>query len=454
MLMSRTAKSLAALLLGATAILADDDKFQLEEFNPALAVDMGQVVRGQLLTTKLDLLPVNRNIVSLSQSAFYGDQWQFKAGLMGIIWWPFSATGLQPHERTMRVEPRLSIAQARRNFGDKESGRFLAFGYFPYKYNPDAKNLGEYLYRSGTYPGLVSTTDGFQLLNHAAYDAYGATLQLQTFGGLVKHTFNVFAEPAVIPIGDLTPAYEAEVNITAFRIGVGAAYNRLISFNKDLVTPKEWDNAYIEVKANDRGISPYKGPYSGAASNVKPLARAGDSIVNVLHHWTHKGVKLMGRASLDLGRLFSDEIAGPDGLRIFTEVAVLGWENQPYYYEKRSQRVPFMAGISIPTFGLLDALSFQGEHYSTPFDNIKDYVETSRPTWKVNFSDTTSHGLKRDDWKWSVYGRKSLGRMLKLHAQVANDHLRLPIFDYSYTETTLMQDPTHWYYLIRLECGI
>lgn len=113
-----------------------------------------------------------------------------------------------------------------------------------------------------------------------------------------------------------------------------------------------------------------------------------------------------------------------------------------------------MAGIGIPTFGLLDALSFQGEHYSTPYDNIKDYVETSRPTWKVNFTDTSSHGLKRDDWKWSVYGRKSLGRMIKLHAQVANDHLRLPIFDYSYTETTLMQNPTHWYYLVRLECGI
>jgi hypothetical protein len=35
------------------------------------------------------------------------------------------------------------------------------FGYFPVKYNPEAMNLGEYLFRSNTYPPLL--VSGFEI---------------------------------------------------------------------------------------------------------------------------------------------------------------------------------------------------------------------------------------------------------------------------------------------------
>ena len=34
----------------------------------------------------------------------------------------------------------------------------LGFGYFPFKTNPDAKDLGDYLFRTGTYPVYVINT--------------------------------------------------------------------------------------------------------------------------------------------------------------------------------------------------------------------------------------------------------------------------------------------------------
>jgi hypothetical protein len=39
----------------------------------------------------------------------------------------------------------------------------LGFGVFPFKYNPDVRNLGEYLYRTGTYPPTMSNTFDFPL---------------------------------------------------------------------------------------------------------------------------------------------------------------------------------------------------------------------------------------------------------------------------------------------------
>lgn len=38
-------------------------------------------------------------------------------------------------------------------------------GYFPYKFNPDATNLGEFLFRTGTYPlYLISNFNHSHLL--------------------------------------------------------------------------------------------------------------------------------------------------------------------------------------------------------------------------------------------------------------------------------------------------
>ena len=50
-------------------------------------------------------------------------------------------------------------AEAVYSFGDLSAPYLqLGFGYFPFKTDPDAKNLGDYFFRTGTYPVYVINT--------------------------------------------------------------------------------------------------------------------------------------------------------------------------------------------------------------------------------------------------------------------------------------------------------
>ncbi|MBW8887488.1 MAG: hypothetical protein JF616_06990 [Fibrobacteres bacterium] len=423
-----------------------------------MALEFGHLVRGEFRTGGTFAEPIrnlglNRDIVFLEQSGSVGKSWSLDAGLMGILWWPYTNTAGPPGTRTMRVEPKLSILSAARALGDGGTSGFLRLGYFPYKYNPDARNLGEYLYRSGTYPGNIVTSDGYQLMDHAAYDAFGTQLHITAFGGALSQDINLFAEPITDPVGDLTPAYEIAYSGPLAQLGLGAALNRGLAFHPSQSRPRDLANSYIEVQADPAaGRAHYVGPFLGA-----PVSVQGDTTqpFRVLHHWTQRGVKLMGRAAFDLGFLLPESVRSPGDLRIFAEAAVLGWENQPYFYEKRSQRIPVMAGVNIPAFRALDLLSFQAEYYDSPFNDTYFYNIGSLPIWKVeNYATRDLDKYKMSPWRWSLYGRKTVNRILDVHAQIACDHLRLRETTTSPTEYELMLYPKNWYYLVRMEIGI
>jgi hypothetical protein len=438
-------------LSGCAVFGAQPDSLAWNEFRPRLTTDFGHVVRGEYGGAELEFQPLNRNTVVLEQSATYGESWVFDAGFKAIIWWPFQNVADNPYLRTIRVEPRLSQVKARRNFGEENS--FLEFGFFPYKYNPDAQNLGEYLYRSGTYPGTVQSTDGFHLMDYAVYQAYGAHARWSHFSGRLSHDVNLFSEPASIPTGDLTPAYEFSAKLPLVQLGVGAAYNRFFSYNGDQTRPKVYQNGYFRVDSvGNPGAVEYEGPYGllPNGSTVRTRIQTGDSTVHALHYYTQRGVKLMARAAVDLGFLVPEAARNPGDLRVFAEAAVLGWEDQPFFYEDRRERIPVMIGVNAPTFRLLDRLSVQAEYYRSRFASSTDYNYHSFPIWTV-LPDYDPDDFKRDDWKWSIYGRKTLNRLLSVHVQVANDHLRLPEFNTNLNSTPLMQSQGDWYYLLRLE---
>ena len=117
--------------------------------------------------------------------------------------------------------------------------------------------------------------------------------------------------------------------------------------------------------------------------------------------------------------------------------------------------MPIMAGINLPTFRLLDLLSFQAEYYSSPFNGIKAYTESSLPIWTVkDYQTRDMDALKVGKWKWSALASKKLNRLLTFNAQVANDHLRLRTFDASLSQYDLTQGPSNWYYLMNMEISL
>ena len=163
----------------------------------------------------------------------------------------------------------------------------------------------------------------------------------------------------------------------------------------------------------------------------------------------------MGRASFDVKPIFGSETSmGTEDLKIFSEVAVLGLENYPFFYEKLGDRIPIMFGINLPAFGYLDIVSFQMEHLSTPFAN--DWYEVvwgglphhHQQNWNA---DSLGH---KDDWRWSILAKKQFANHIGIAIQAASDHFRGIGADYHLSSrTSLTETSRDWYYMGRVIWG-
>jgi hypothetical protein len=175
-------------------------------------MDFGHVVSGynqygNEKTGDRDIaaLPLNRaNVLAIQDIAL--DRMDISVGISALIWWPYDG-GISSDlkQRLINVKPMIPVARARWQFGQPGSlsGSFQV-GSFNYKYNPDARNLGEYLYRSGTYPGFVWSNDGWLLMNRAGSFSHGLLGTLAHLDGHLKHNFSLFMEYQYSPIGDFS----------------------------------------------------------------------------------------------------------------------------------------------------------------------------------------------------------------------------------------------------------
>jgi hypothetical protein len=174
---------------------------------------------------------------------------------------------------------------------------------------------------------------------------------------------------------------------------------------------------------------------------------------------TFKGIKLMARASANLGGLFGMDESAYGPFRLFAEAAVLGVENQPYYYEKIGQRIPVMLGLDIPTFGLLDLVSVQLEYFKNPYpeNSYQQYANTlPQPAFPSGnpalYEANRASGLySEDDLKWSFYLHKNLYQGLDLFLQAANDHFRVQDVNAGPSFTPVTHLKADWYYLLQFQ---
>ena len=441
--------------------------------------DFGHIVSGSNPTANTDvgvnpdisMQPLNRaNFLAIQE--VNGGNFDLAAGISGLIWWPYGGGVTDASERVMNVKPMVPVARVRWRFGDPTAtSAALLVGTFTHKYNPDAKNLGEYLYRSGTYPGFLFTTEGWLLMNRASNYSHGALLSVSQFGGALRHNLSLFMETNYYPIGDFSPGYDVSYTQKWFELGGGMVLNHYLALRPSSLEPKVSDNTYVHLTV-DTGTAAqtidYYGPDTPDRMPVQFLDPSAPGYSKeILHRWSHKGVKVMGRAALNLNSLMPAESRNPEDLRIFGEVAVLGWEDQPLYYEKRFERMPIMFGVNLPTLKLLDVLALQGEYYASPFNNMGAFNSSSLPIWGSAFkqtdpdvSSTTQFDNRGkilivdnhdDDWKWSVYAKKTVNKVMTVYAQAARDHLRLTDGKYAASSVPLTSKPGEWYYLVRLE---
>ncbi|HAO98663.1 MAG TPA: hypothetical protein DCQ83_01315 [Fibrobacteres bacterium] len=391
-------------------------------------------------------------------------------------------------------------------FGDTQKPWLkLGAGMFPYKYNPEAVNLGEYLFRARAYPTTM-TTGGYLLANNSGATLQGFKANYQK--GDLKIDALLTTETEQAPFYDFSLGLVAAYSVAngLLDLGAGVNFQHLIPVKPSRTTNPVQENSYITNPTTGRdyvGNSNYysnaaefyaaradlywqKGTHADTLNAIRDSARAAqytadgttasslyslpDSTRPSIKYYTTSAVLLMARATLDPKKVLALPMMGPQDLKLYFEVDVLGLKNYPVYYEKISERMPIMMGINLPCFRILDLLAVQAEYFNSPWlnntfsfasgnherVNNTPYLPISNDTVlsRTNYNDMTA----KDNWKWSVLAKKTIQNRLTVSFQCARDHLRLPSSKYYYgpqfepNEVTAFKDS--WYWVTQISWGI
>lgn len=193
------------------------------------AFDIGRLESGYDLQsgTDLDGLVLNRTIVDVSLAQQLNEKFLMNVDVGGIFWKAYAPGGVEgPDEKVIKFGP--GIYRANLRYAPREN-LYLDFGYFPYKYNASAKNLGEYLFRTEAYPTIIYT-GGWSWMNDVQYHTVGAKLTWITGEGSFRQDLGLFGEYFNSPIYDLTPAYIATWKPASWlTLGGACALHRFIT---------------------------------------------------------------------------------------------------------------------------------------------------------------------------------------------------------------------------------
>jgi hypothetical protein len=379
---------------------------------------------------------------------------------------------------------------------------YVEGGFFPVKYNPQSMNLGEYLFRSGTYPQTLYS--GFELADKEKL--VGIHLQYTTAWntqGWIKGDFFFTSGFRDAPIHDFSPALILTASPDpAIEAGLGFDYEHLISVDERRTTP-------ATDPENKRNIgTPVGNYYVWLDTNA---ATKGDTVI-----YTFRGLKSEARLTLNPQAYFTSKYLGKEDLKLYGEIALLGLQNYPGWYEKMWERVPIMFGFNFPSYqplaftaipallgGLLtqgsmgakvgraaaygvggavigvglalldnmlnidtkpDVIAMEGEYFANKYWNSTENVWRNRspvpftgvtpPNYADRNTEVGWYEKTDDDWKWSVYMSKKLFKMIRISAQVASDHasrtqfLSGPPSNSKYTD--LVPASYNWYWMTRI----
>lgn len=298
-----------------------------------------------------------------------------------------------------------------------ETSQLARFGLYDFKYNPDARNLGEYLLRSEAYPTVLVSSQGKDLLADAHNRVAGLEYQRRE-ATLFQHTALLYAEMYSQPVYDLNLAYINTLGSEKTNIGFGVAWSRAVKFSGK-------DSSLVKADAEKHWDTI---PHAGL---------------------TTEALKFSLRARAELMSFPQSN----EALVIYGEVALLGIKNEARYYDDVMERIPVMLGVSIPTGGLLTSLVAEYEYFKNPYGDRR--YEVRNKTTPLPVLDDYGANLPnytKDDQRWSIQAHKTLNKWLDLKVRVASDHLRLRSWDGDYATTAPLTRTTgDWYVLGRIE---
>jgi hypothetical protein len=431
---SLCALAAAASLLLASSVMAGDSTKISTDLSGYASYEAGQIMKGLSTGFGAGTNPseVSHGWVETAQIGLYAN-FKIDENLKIVIGPEASLTTSfkLPHGGTMNnqdladIQPltlfSLGKGEALYSIGDPQKAAYqLEAGYFPYKYNDDARNFGEYMFRTNCYPTFF--------LNQ--FDRPYAYLLGFRAGNILYNNFhhdlilNSEITNYMPALGDFSLSYLADYKIPGIlTIGGGISLSRVFSIYPNKTAPAS-TNTLLHVDNPQWRYDSTFHSYSVVG---------GDSV-----YQSFGGTKLMGRLSLDLAGIMGLTSSGlfkNGDIELYSELAILGLTNYTAYsysnvtnpanlnvdtthtyYNNLSDRMPLAMGFTFKApYNHLDLINVELEYLSSKYPN--DYFNAFNSMTPVP-PDQSSH----EKLKWSIYARKYLGTHVSIIAQFANDH--------------------------------
>jgi hypothetical protein len=167
----------------------------------------------------------------------------------------------------------------------------------------------------------------------------------------------------------------------------------------------------------------------------------------------------MVRASVDLKFLVPLDIFGSEDLRLYSEAAILGVKNypasrnNPYGYDTLRYKIPVVLGFTVPAFKLLDVVALEAEWYGGRYpDSYYKVFIKGLPLPGSRQTTGTPRDYINDNWKWSIYVKRSFLDRCSIMAQAARDHTRWetsPSLAMNFDREEALNKPEHWYWTVK-----
>lgn len=287
----------------------------------------------------------------------------------------------------------------------------MAFGYMPYKYNDEARDLGEFLFRSGTYPLFVLGE-----FDRPFARLTGLRTSFNYGNDLLKFKCDVLGliEREMRPLNDLSLAVLAKVNFMKMvELGGGVDFARCVPMDIRIDKPRVDQNSYMVYNSDSTRID--------------------------TGYYSFKGTKVMAHATIDpFGMVRGTNsllrsIVGKNGGKIYGEYAIIGLKNypsgpkNPVGYKDITQRSPYMFGFNIPAWKIMDVCALEFERF--PGYSPDNYFRTVINGNPVPI-DRTQMGVHYDSsvyvprWNWSLYMKKQMVKNFSVVCQLGRDHQR------------------------------